>query len=107
MEFFKICIKLYVHYSFFYSFIDDKTICNGRIESIRYSYEDMGQGKKDIIHVKLESEIRENYTDKKDLGHGLTEAFLRKARIRLITASCRSGDGGFAQYEILDLGESI
>ncbi|XP_031619578.1 uncharacterized protein LOC116338454 [Contarinia nasturtii] len=81
-------------------------VCVGLIESIRFQYEFIeGTGRKDIIWIKLDSEMQENYTNKQDFAYALNEAFLRKARVRLLTKTCRTGDFGFGQFEILDIGQ--
>lgn len=85
----------------------DDSSCTGRIASIRVSFEGNGNAKKHKIYVQLDSEIAENYTRAGELMRPLVEAFMRKAKIHLITNSCRSGDYGFGSFVILDRGSLI
>lgn len=80
--------------------------CTGRINSLRVSFEGTGNAKKHKIYVQLDTEIAENYTRAGQLMRPLVEAFMKKAKIRLITNTCRSGDYGFGSVVILDRGEN-
>ncbi|XP_055315686.1 uncharacterized protein LOC129575735 [Sitodiplosis mosellana] len=78
--------------------------CAGIIKAIRFTFEGEGRNKKNKIHIQLNTEISENYTRASTLIRPLIEAFIRKAKIHLITNSCRTGDLGFASYNLLDRG---
>lgn len=80
--------------------------CTGIILAIRFTFEgEQNLDKTDYrIHVQLNTEISENWTRGIHLIRLIVETFIRKAKVRLNTATCRTGDLGFGSFSVLDRG---
>ena len=82
--------------------------CIGIIQAIRFTFEGEQHPDKTpfLIHVQLNTEISENWTRGTNLIRLLVETFIRKAKVRLNTSTCRTGDLGFGSFSVLDRGNS-
>lgn len=53
-----------------------------------------------VVIVQIKKEPTEHYTNVEAIQRNLLDAMAREIKVQLLTTSCRSGDRGFAMFEM-------